>query len=157
MAEKIRVVHYLNQFFAQVGGEEKGGIGPGFKPGPIGPGRALQQALAEYGEVVATFFCGDNYFAEHPEEATDELLRQMASVESPAADRGPCLRKRALWRRVRRHLPSGPGAPRYSGRGRHEQRERGNSALPQARVYYRFRFLGGAHGAGPPADGCPRT
>jgi len=89
MAEKIRIVHYLNQFFAQVGGEEKGGIGPGFKPGPIGPGRALQQPLAEYGEVVATFFCGDNYFAEHPEEATDELLRQMASVDPQLLIAGP--------------------------------------------------------------------
>jgi glycine reductase complex component B subunit gamma len=77
MAEKIRVVHYLNQFFAQIGGEEKADIGPGFKEGPIGPGRALQQALAGNGEVVATLFCGDNYFAEHAKEATEELLRQM--------------------------------------------------------------------------------
>ena len=77
MAEKIRVVHYLNQFFAQTGGEEKADIGPGFKEGPIGPGRALQQSLAGNGEVVATLFCGDNYFAEKAEEATKELLRQM--------------------------------------------------------------------------------
>jgi hypothetical protein len=81
MAEKIRVVHYLNQFFAQIGGEEKADIGPGFKEGPIGPGRALQQALGQPGEVVATCFCGDNYFAEHLEEATEELLRQMASFK----------------------------------------------------------------------------
>jgi glycine reductase len=89
MAEKIRIVHYLNQFFAQIGGEEKGGIGPGFKTGPIGPGRALQQALGESGDVVATSFCGDNYFAEHPEEATEELLRQMASVHPQLLIAGP--------------------------------------------------------------------
>ena len=65
MAEKVRVVHYLNQFFAQVGGEEKGDVAPGFKAGVIGPGRALQQALGQEAEVVATCFCGDNYFAEH--------------------------------------------------------------------------------------------
>jgi hypothetical protein len=33
MAEKIRVVHYLNQFFAQLGGEDKAEIGPGFREG----------------------------------------------------------------------------------------------------------------------------
>src|SRR5262245_57769920 len=75
MNTKIRVVHYLNQFFAQIGGEEKGDFGPGVKEGPIGPGRALQQALGDAGEVVATIYCGDNYFAEHQEAAIDELIR----------------------------------------------------------------------------------
>jgi glycine reductase complex component B subunit gamma len=89
MAEKIRVAHYLNQFFAQVGGEEKANIGPGLKEGPIGPGRALQQRLAEHGEVVATFFCGDNYFAEHSKEATEELLRQMVRFDAQLLIAGP--------------------------------------------------------------------
>jgi betaine reductase len=89
MAEKIRVVHYLNQFFAQIGGEEKADIGPGFKEGPIGPSRALQQALGDHGEVVATVFCGDNYFAEHLEQATAELLRQMKSFKPHLLIAGP--------------------------------------------------------------------
>ncbi len=89
MDEKIRVVHYLNQFFAQIGGEEKGGVGPGVKEGPVGPGRALQQALGERGEVVATIFCGDNYFAEHQQEATDELLRDLASLKPALLIAGP--------------------------------------------------------------------
>jgi betaine reductase len=89
MAEKIRVVHYLNQFFAQFGGEEKADISPGFKEGPTGPGHALQQALVEHGEVIATLFCGDNYFAEHAEEATEELLRQMARCKAHLLIAGP--------------------------------------------------------------------
>lgn len=89
MAEKIRVVHYLNQFFAQIGGEEKADFGPGFKEGPIGPSRALQQALGEHGEVMATVFCGDNYFAEHLEAATAELLRQMKSFKPHLLIAGP--------------------------------------------------------------------
>ena len=89
MAEKIRVVHYLNQFFAQIGAEEKADIGPGFKESPTGPGRALQHTLAEHGEVVATLFCGDNYFAEHAEEATEELLRQMARFKPHLLIAGP--------------------------------------------------------------------
>lgn len=89
MDEKIRVVHYLNQFFAQVGGEDKGGIGPDFKAGPVGPGRALQRALADDGEVSGTVFCGDNYFAEHPNEATEELLHHMARFQAHLLIAGP--------------------------------------------------------------------
>lgn len=89
MSEKIRVVHYLNQFFAQVGGEEKGGIGPGVKEGPVGPGRALQQALGERGEVVATLFCGDNYFAENQERATEELLHNLGLYNPGLLIAGP--------------------------------------------------------------------
>ncbi len=89
MGEKIRVVHYLNQFFAQIGGEEKGGVGPGGKEGPVGPGRALQQALGERGDVVATIFCGDNYFAERQHEATNELLRLVVSSKPDLLVAGP--------------------------------------------------------------------
>lgn len=89
MSRKIRVVHYLNQFFAQIGGEDKGGIGPGMKEGPVGPGRALQQALGERGDVVATLFCGDNYFAENPEESTDVLLRHLADAKADLLIAGP--------------------------------------------------------------------
>jgi glycine reductase len=86
---KIRVVHYLNQFFAQIGGEDKADVGPEIKAGLIGSGRALQQALGEDGEVVATAFCGDNYFAEHQEEAVDELIRRIAEYKPGLLVAGP--------------------------------------------------------------------
>jgi glycine reductase complex component B subunit gamma len=89
MAKKIRVVHYLNQFFAQIGGEDKAEIGPGFRDGPIGPGRALQETLAEHGEILATLFCGDNYFAEHSDKATEELLHHMARFNPELLIAGP--------------------------------------------------------------------
>ncbi len=89
MNTKIRVVHYLNQFFAQIGGEDKADAGPGIKAGIVGPGRALQQALGADGEIVATIFCGDNYFAEHQEQATDELIRQMAGYKPDLLVAGP--------------------------------------------------------------------
>lgn len=89
MHEQIRIVHYLNQFFAQIGGEEKGAVEPGVKHGPVGPGRALQQALADRGEVVATIFCGDNYFAEQPDTATQELLAHIADSEADLLLAGP--------------------------------------------------------------------
>ena len=89
MNQKIRVVHYLNQFFAQIGGEDKGDVGPAVKAGLIGAGRALQQALGEDGEVVATIFCGDNFFAEHQEQAIDELLQRVAEYKADLLIAGP--------------------------------------------------------------------
>jgi glycine reductase len=89
MNNKIRVVHYLNQFFAQIGGEDKADVGPQIKDGLIGPGRALQQALGEHGEIVATVFCGDNYFAEHQAEAIDPLIQRIAEYKPDLLIAGP--------------------------------------------------------------------
>jgi glycine reductase len=71
---KIRVVHYINQFFAGIGGEEKADIKPEVREGVVGPGMALGQALGEEFEVVATVICGDSYFNENLEEAKAEVL-----------------------------------------------------------------------------------
>ena len=38
---KIRVVHYINNFFAGVGGEEKANIPPEKRSGVVGPGMAI--------------------------------------------------------------------------------------------------------------------
>ncbi len=89
MITKIRVVHYLNQFFAQIGGEEKGDIGPGVKDGAIGPGRALQQAFGDAGEVVATLYCGDNHFTEHQDTAIHELLGYAGEYKPDLLIAGP--------------------------------------------------------------------
>jgi glycine reductase len=89
MNNKIRVIHYLNQFFAQVGGEEKADARPELRDGIIGPGRALQEALGENGEVVATVHCGDNYFAEHQEQVVDEICRRIADHKPDLLIAGP--------------------------------------------------------------------
>ena len=90
----MRVVLYLNQFFGQVGGEEAAGVGPRLVEAPVGPGRALAQMLGADGALVGTVVCGDNYFAEQPEQATAEVLalvRQAAPtvfLAGPAFDAG---------------------------------------------------------------------
>lgn len=76
---KKKVVHYLNQFFGQIGGEEQAGVGFSVKEGPVGPGMALQKALGDDAEIVATIICGDDYFSASPEEnaaAGLELVKQ---------------------------------------------------------------------------------
>jgi glycine reductase len=89
MSEKIRVIHYLNQFFAQVGGEDKADTGLGFKDGAVGPGRALEQALGDTGEVIATVYCGDNYFAEHQEKVIDDICRRIGEYKPDLLIAGP--------------------------------------------------------------------
>lgn len=73
----VKAVHYLNQFFAGLGGEEAAGTPPTRLDGPQGPGRGLAGL-----EVVATVCCGDDFFAEHEEEAVARLL-ELIEAERP--------------------------------------------------------------------------
>lgn len=84
MPEKIRVVHYLNQFFAGIGAESQADVGPSSRIGPVGPGVLLAKALGDRAEVVATLVCGDNFANERAEEllrwAAEELPRHAPDV-----------------------------------------------------------------------------
>ena len=62
-------MHYVNQFFGGIGGEEKAHAPLEVREGPVGPGRALQQVLGGQGAVVATLICGDDYVAEREDES----------------------------------------------------------------------------------------
>ncbi len=85
----LRVVSYVNQFFGQLGGEEKAGVGPQVKEGAVGAARAIQQALGDAGTVVATVMCGDNYAAEQPERAVAELVALVAAAKPDLVLAGP--------------------------------------------------------------------
>jgi betaine reductase len=78
----VRVVHYLNQFFGGIGGEERAQTPLEVREGPVGPGRALQQALGAEGTVVATLVCGDDYVAER-EEAVGASIREALQRQQP--------------------------------------------------------------------------
>ncbi len=86
---KIKVVHYINNFFAGIGGEEKADIPPEIREGVVGPGMALQTALGEAYEVVATAICGDNYFGENLESATATLIEMIKKYEPQVFVAGP--------------------------------------------------------------------
>jgi glycine reductase complex component B subunit gamma len=89
MMVKKRVVHYLNQFFGQVGGEEKAKDGFTVKEGPVGPGLSLQRELGDTAEIVATVICGDDYFAANPEHNAEEGLKLAASYQPDLFFAGP--------------------------------------------------------------------
>ena len=71
----MRIVHYVNQFFAGIGGEDSAGTGPELRDGALGPGRKLATLLGDEHEIVATAICGDDYAASHAEFAA-ELIAQ---------------------------------------------------------------------------------
>jgi len=87
--QKIRIGHYLNQFFGQEGGEEKADIGFMVKEGPIGPGTLLEQLLGDDANVVGTVICGDNYFSENVEKAVEEAIKHISKLEPDLFFAGP--------------------------------------------------------------------
>jgi glycine reductase len=82
----VRVVHYVNQFFAGLGGEDKAETPPTRLEGAVGPGRGL---VAEGIEIVSTIACGDDYFAEHEEEALATLLGYLEGASPDVLVAGP--------------------------------------------------------------------
>ncbi len=89
MSARFRVVHYLNQHFFGIGGEDKASAEPAIKPGAVGPGRPLEQAFGGEAEVVSTITCGDNFFAEHTEEACERLLNLIMEAKPHLLVAGP--------------------------------------------------------------------
>ncbi len=93
--EPLKVVHFLNHFFAGIGGgEAKADVPVEVRPGPIGPGKPLEAHWSGRAKIAATVFCGDNYFQQHTEEVVvrvAELVREEQAdvlVAGPAFDAG---------------------------------------------------------------------
>ncbi len=84
-----KVVHYINQFFAGIGGEEMAGHKPESRKGFVGPGQALHAALGGEAEIVGTVICGDTYFADNLEKAEKEVLDLISSFSPDAVIAGP--------------------------------------------------------------------
>ena len=85
----MRVVHFINQFFANMGGEDTAGMAPTELSGPIGPGQIIESYEDGHIEVVATIACGDNYFAEHQDDALSYVLECVERIKPDALIAGP--------------------------------------------------------------------
>lgn len=85
----IRVVHYINQFYGGIGGEEKADAKPEVREGTVGPGMALKAALGNDAGIVATVICGDSYFNENIEAATKEILDMVRKYNPDLFIAGP--------------------------------------------------------------------
>lgn len=85
---KYKIVHYINQFYAGIGGEEKADTAPFQKDEPIGPGLAFSKALEDKAEIVGTVVCGDSYFNEN-EDAINDVLEMIKSYNPDLVIAGP--------------------------------------------------------------------
>jgi hypothetical protein len=89
MSGKFKVLYYVNQFFGQVGGEDKAGMPPEYRPEKVGPALGFEGALQGEGEIVGTIICGDNYFNENKEKSLEFLLNTIREVSPDLVAAGP--------------------------------------------------------------------
>ena len=85
----LKIVHFLNQFFAGLGGEDHAEVGPQVRDGLVGPGMAIQKAMGDQGTIIATIVCGDNYFAENIETATNQVMELITPLKPDLVLAGP--------------------------------------------------------------------
>ena len=87
---KLKVVHYINQFFAGIGGEEKADTPAELRIGEaVGPGMAMKMAFGDEAEIAATIVCGDSYFNENIDKATEEILGWVKELGADVLVAGP--------------------------------------------------------------------
>ena len=84
-----RIVHYLNQFFGGLGGEDRAGMAPVSEPGPVGTGRGLARFLGGDDRIVGTVVGGDNYMAQGGSGAVDEVIGLISRFEPDVVVAGP--------------------------------------------------------------------
>lgn len=82
-----RAIMYMNQFFGQVGGEEKADYPPEIRQGAVGPGIPLSKAL--HAQIVQTIICGDNYMGTRGDEAIRFILEKLENASFDLFVAGP--------------------------------------------------------------------
>ncbi|MBO0452116.1 glycine reductase complex component B subunit gamma [Enterococcus sp. AZ007] len=86
---KFKVVHYINQFYAGIGGEEKADIQPFSEAKVVGPGLAFMNSFGDEAEIVGTVVCGDSFFNENLDSAKKDVLERIKQFEPDIVIAGP--------------------------------------------------------------------
>jgi glycine reductase len=89
MGGPLRVVHYVNQFFGGLGGEDQANVGVTVKAGAVGPGRALEAELGDAARIEATIVCGDNFASDRAEDAARALAAELDRLKPDVLVAGP--------------------------------------------------------------------
>ncbi len=89
MSDKVRIVHYINQFFAGIGGEEKGGSPLEHCEGPKGPGIGVLQEIGGDALIVRTIWCGDNLINQEPDTILPEIAKLIRDARPDVVLAGP--------------------------------------------------------------------
>lgn len=86
---KFKVVHYINQFYAGIGGEEKADIQPFSEAKVVGPGLAYMNSFGDEAEIIGTVVCGDSFFNENLDGAKKDVLDRIKQFEPDIVVAGP--------------------------------------------------------------------
>jgi glycine reductase len=89
MTTSPRVVHYINQFFAGLGGEEAANRPVEVHREPIGATRGLIAELGGRADVVATIVGGDNYMNDERERAAAAVRKALRELRPDVVVAGP--------------------------------------------------------------------
>lgn len=82
-----KAIHYINQFFAGIGGEEKADYKPEIREGLVGPAMALNSVIDA--KITHTVICGDNFMGSNKDEAVDRILNFLKDKEFDIFIAGP--------------------------------------------------------------------
>lgn len=83
-----KILFYTNQFFGQIGGEDKAYEKPMMKDGPIGPANGFAASIPNAG-IEATIICGDNYYVENMDEVKAFIREQLKKYDVDLFIAGP--------------------------------------------------------------------
>lgn len=86
-----KAILYINQFFGQIGGEEKADFEPEIREGLIGPAMAMQEYLKDI-KITHTIICGDNFMGSYRDEAVKRILEFLADKDFDIFLAGPAFR-----------------------------------------------------------------
>lgn len=85
-----KILIILDQIQAGAGGKEKSNIPPGGKTTPLGPGVMMEQFLKEFdSKIVASLYCGDEYFINNQEEVTAKMVAMVKKISPDVVICGP--------------------------------------------------------------------
>ena len=82
-----KAIMYTNQFFGQIGGEDKADFAPVIKEGLVGPAMELDKQVDA--EVTHTIICGDNFIGSNTEEAVKTIIGFLEDKEFDIFFAGP--------------------------------------------------------------------
>lgn len=87
-----KILLVLNHSLAGFGSDEQAQLKPSGKKAPLGPGVTLLPFLQKQGaEIVATLYCGDQYYLENEEEVAKKFIGFAKKFHANAVLCGPAM------------------------------------------------------------------
>lgn len=82
-----KAIVYINQFFGQIGGEDKADFEPELHEGQVGPAMAMAGQL--HAEITHTIICGDNCMGSRTDWAVETIMGMLEDKEFDIFIAGP--------------------------------------------------------------------